>query len=136
MDIDNQPSTVTVTLTRAEANTLRVELMDLDPDRIASPTLIQGLIEGMAQPVSRGQAADAIMEASEFRRERARRYRETDPGMAKMFDDDAEDLRHIARQVRQGLTVAAVNATAMLDTAVREDIPECAWPFVGLRPLR
>ena len=195
MDIDNGTDTVTITLTRAEANSLRVDLMDLDPSRVCSRTMIQGLIEGLeeksrtvrpftfddrnftaratkADPIDQadwsvmivdedgefvdaycangtpGEALDKAIEkfcqwlASEAiagaALERAAREADwpDDPEMQKMLRDDADDLRHIARQVSQGFISEAMTATANLDTAVREDIPECAYPYVGLRSLR
>ena len=132
MDIDNGTDTVTITLTRAEANSLRVDLMDLDPSRVCSRTMIQGLIEGLNPVVSRDAAADAIKAVATDLVTNALKY---DDAVAGSYLCDAGNLLKIADCVRQNDLRVALVYTENLDTAVRDLIPKCAHPYVGLRSL-
>lgn len=90
-------------------------------EAIGKPGVFAKLVSGLtgAVNVSTVNAADAIREvAYDFR------------------GRDRSDLIRIADLLATGDLVAAKRATANLDTAVRDEIPREAWPFVGLRAIR
>jgi len=83
----------------------------------------------------RRDAVKAIRAVADGYEARARSISRGDPRMRKSLRDDASDLTFIADFLECEEDQTAREAMIRLDTAVREDIPRCAWPFLGIRPL-
>lgn len=117
-------SFVMIELTEAEAKSLCSDLSDVSPYRTSDRALLQSVIDGLRDSfkpeVSIEDAAKAVEEAANGLRD----------------EDDKADMRVIAWALRRGDTALAKRIAQNMDTAVRDEIPEVAWPFCGLRALR
>lgn len=122
MNIEKTKAGVTINLTKAEAKSLLVDLGNAGASKHSGDSrfrnrLIDRLRETVAEPtVSAREAALAIEAAADDLH----------------LKDDRDDLFAIAALLCTGNFRAAKTLTANLDTAVRDEIPRCAWSFVGL----
>lgn len=85
----------------------------------------------------RAEAVKAIQGVADSYFERAEAAK--DHELRRSWTNDGADVRYIAECLAantSAMDVQAKRATASLDTCVREEIPRCAWRFVGLRALR
>lgn len=122
MYVERTAQGVTIRLSTDEARCLRSDLDLIPTKQSGNPELFRKLVSGLtgAVNVTAANAADAIREVASEISDR----------------EDRHDLRRIADLLAAGDLVAAKRATANLDTAVRDEIPREAWPFVGLRAIR
>jgi len=84
--------------------------------------------------LDRANAVVALCLVVEDYLERARTWK--DISMKKSARDDASDVAYIADLVEAENDSLARSLTANLDTAVREEMPEEAFRFIGLRRAR
>lgn len=87
----------------------------------------------------RKQAIDALLDKSGELEQLGEIRWPDDEEMQQMYKDDAYDMAELALLLREDTEAndrAAARKAANMDTAPREDIPEIAWPFLGLEPLR
>jgi len=74
--------------------------------------------------------ADSLRKAGEEKVDSWRK--DPDPTMRKMARDDAADMKKIARMIETGNITKAKNAISILDTIVREEIPNDVWDGLGM----
>jgi hypothetical protein len=131
MKVVKERNLVLLTLSVEEAQRLRKALLitqqDLEfqePLKTFVKETLKALKVASEPEVSNAQAADAVeAEAERF----------TARGNSCSWSlEDGADLRNLAWAIRNGDIVFARKLAASLDTAVRDEIPEIAWPFCGL----
>lgn len=124
MKISRGGDKVAVELTLDEAKSICSDLCDVSPYRTNDRALLQGVIDGLRDclkpAVSAEDAAKAVDEAANGLR----------------HEDDKADMRVIAWAIRRNDRALATKIAQNMDTAVRDEVPEVAWPFCGLRALR
>lgn len=117
----------TIELDDREGRILCSDLCDVDPYRSEDRKLLQDLIHALERNgiASCELASQVILDrVTEIQRD------------GYLDPEDWQDLRSVAGFVRRGQLDAAKRLTRNLDTIVRDEIPEIAFPHTGLRRLR